>query len=129
MKKSLIGAIIFSLLGSMPYVILYVYFDIPWAFLTCIIGLCTFIGYRLFKGKMNKESKGTVLYISIVATLIDTLFIIPSLLIINKNMGSIISILPILYKNSEFLLRLFRDLIIGLIFVIFSVHMIYKNNK
>ena len=42
-------------------------------------------------------------------------------------MGSITTILPILYKTSEFLLRLFRDIVIGLIFVIFSVHMIYRN--
>lgn len=127
MKKSLVGAIIFSLLGATPYVILYVYFNIPWAFLTFIIGICTFVGYRLFKGKVNKESKSIILYVSIVATLIVTLLIIPSLLIVNKNMGNITTILPILYKTSEFLLRLFRDIVIGLIFVIFSVHMIYRN--
>ena len=121
-----IGSLLFAILGSLPFVLLYVYCDVTWAFLAFFIGIAAFIGYRLFQGRLDKKAFIIIAVLTVLVTLDAILITIPSLLIIRKDMGSLYEILPLLYKNSDFTKVIIRDTIIALLFSLFSIYYLYK---
>ena len=121
-----IGAILFALIGAIPFIALYVYCNIRWSFLAYFIGVCSYLGYRLFKGKHDNKVIVKTGIVTLVVTLLAILFIIPSLLIVNKNMGPISDVLPILYDDIDFVKVIIKDTIVALIFAGFSIYTVYK---
>ncbi len=128
-KKQLLGffgIFLFALIGIFPMILLYVYCNINWTFLAFFVGICSFVGYRLFKGEMNNRVIPAISIITFIVVIITMLYVIPALLVIHKDMGPIFDVLSILYNDIDFVKVIIKDTIIAFIFASFGIYIIYK---
>lgn len=125
----IIGSILGGLVASLPWIIMYVYVEMMWSFMAFLIGYGAFLGYKLFKGKMDIKVPYIIGIVSIIVIIFTTLYVIPALLIIKEGLTPNFEILSLLYSNSEFKSAIIKDLIFAVLFTILGVSGIFKTLK
>lgn len=132
-KKSyllgIVGGLLGGIIGSIPWILFYVYANMIYSLLAIFIAMCALKGYELFRGKIDKSLPWIIAIISLVSVSIATLVIIPNLLLF-KEVGVIsLANLKFIYSDSEFISALIKDYIISLIFTFLGIMMIISNLK
>lgn len=125
----IIGSILGGLVASLPWIIMYVYVEMMWSFMAFLIGYGAFLGYKLFKGKMDIKVPYIIGIVSIIVIIFTTLYVIPALLIIKEGLTPSFEILSLLYSNSEFKSAIIKDLIFAVLFTVLGVSGIFKTLK
>lgn len=125
----IIGSILGGLVASLPWIIMYVYVEMMWSFMAFLIGYGAFLGYKLFKGKMDIKVPYIIGIVSIIVIIFTTLYVIPALLIIKEGLTPSFEILSLLYSNSEFKSGIIKDLIFAVLFTVLGVSGIFKTLK
>ena len=125
----IIGSILGGLVASLPWIIMYVYVEMMWSFMAFLIGYGAFLGYKLFKGKMDIKVPYIIGIVSIIVIIFTTLYVIPALLIIKEGLTPSFEILSLLYSNTEFKSAIIKDLIFALLFTVLGVSGIFKTLK
>ena len=125
----IIGSILGGLVASLPWIIMYVYVEMMWSFMAFLIGYGAFLGYKLFKGKMDIKVPYIIGIVSIIVIIFTTLYVIPALLIIKEGLTPNFEILSLLYSNTEFKSVIIKDLIFAVLFTVLGVSGIFKTLK
>ena len=125
----IIGSILGGLVASLPWIIMYVYVEMMWSFIAFLIGYGAFLGYKLFKGKMDIKVPYIIGIVSIIVIIFTTLYVIPALLIIKEGLTPSFEILSLLYSNTEFKSAIIKDLIFAVLFTVLGVSGIFKTLK
>lgn len=125
----ILGAILGGLVASLPWIIMYVYLEMMWSFMAFLIGYGAFLGYKLFKGKMDIKVPYIIGIVSLVVIIFTTLYVIPSLLVIKEGVTPSFEVLKLLYSNSEFAGAIIQDLIFAVLFTVLGVSGIFKTLK
>ena len=125
----IIGSILGGLVASLPWIIMYVYVEMMWSFMAFLIGYGAFLGYKLFKGKMDIKVPYMIGIVSIIVIIFTTLYVIPALLIIKEGLTPSFEILSLLYSNTEFKSAIIKDLIFAVLFTVLGVSGIFKTLK
>ena len=125
----IIGSILGGLVASLPWIIMYVYVEMMWSFMAFLIGYGAFLGYKLFKGKMDIKVPYIIGIVSIIVIIFTTLYVIPALLIIKEGLTPSFEILSLLYSNTEFKSAIIKDLIFAVLFTVLGVSGIFKTIK
>ena len=125
----IIGSILGGLVASLPWIIMYVYVEMMWSFMAFLIGYGAFLGYKLFKGKMDIKVPYIIGIVSIMVIIFTTLYVIPALLIIKEGLTPNFEILSLLYSNTEFKSAIIKDLIFAVLFTVLGVSGIFKTLK
>ena len=125
----IIGSILGGLVASLPWIIMYVYVEMMWSFMAFLIGSGAFLGYKLFKGKMDIKVPYIIGIVSIMVIIFTTLYVIPALLIIKEGLTPNFEILSLLYSNTEFKSAIIKDLIFAVLFTVLGVSGIFKTLK
>ena len=108
---------------------MYVYVEMMWSFMAFLIGYGAFLGYKLFKGKMDIKVPYIIGIVSIIVIIFTTLYVIPALLIIKEGLTPSFEILSLLYSNTEFKSAIIKDLIFAVLFTVLGVSGIFKTLK
>lgn len=108
---------------------MYVYLEMMWSFMAFLIGYGAFLGYKLFKGKMDIKVPYIIGIVSLVVIVFTTLYVIPSLLVIKEGVTPSFEVLKLLYSNSEFAGAIIQDLIFAVLFTVLGVSGIFKTLK
>lgn len=125
----IVGALAGALIGTIPWILMYVYANMIYAVLAIIVAICALKGYELMKGKVDKKLPYIIGIVSFLAITIATLVIIPSLLMIKEGITFSIANLKILYQNEEFFRAIMGDYAISIIFTILGIFSILKTIK
>ena len=125
----ILGAVLGGLVASLPWIIMYVYLEMMWSFMAFLIGYGAFLGYKLFKGKMDIKVPYIIGIVSLVVIVFTTLYVIPSLLVIKEGVTPSFEVLKLLYSNSEFAGAIIQDLIFAVLFTVLGVSGIFKTLK
>ena len=125
----IIGSILGGLVASLPWIIMYVYVEMMWSFMAFLIGYGAFLGYKLFKGKMDIKVPYIIGIVSIIVIIFTTLYVIPALLIIKEGLTPSFEILSLLYSNTEFKSAIIKHLIFAVLFTVLGVSGIFKTLK
>lgn len=125
----IIGALVGSLVASIPWILMYVYGGMILSLLACLIALGALKGYQLFKGKVDSKLPIIIVISSIIAVTVSTLIIIPLLLLAKDNFDVTFSNLQHLYAYDKFCDAIIKDYVISLLFTILGIGGIVVNIK
>lgn len=117
----IIGALIGSVIATLPWILCYVYANMMWSILAVFIAAGAYKGYELLKGKIDNKVPVIIVIVSVVAITIATLVIIPNLLII-KDYGSFsMDLFKKLYEVDEFKKAILGDYAFSLLFTFLGI--------
>ncbi len=116
--KGIIGGLLGGIIGVLPWILVYIYGNYMLSLLAFIIAFGIAFGYKLFKGPIDKFYPITVAVLSIIIVVVATLVVIP--LAELAKLDSLVT-LQDLYRNSEFVSAITKDLIIAVIFTILGI--------
>jgi len=125
----IVGALIGGLIGTIPWIILYVYANMIYSLLAFIVAMAALKGYELFKGKIDKKLPYIIGTISIICITIATLVIIPNLLLVKEIGTTSLANFKLLYADSEFAGAIIGDYIMSLLFTILGISGVFASIK
>jgi len=125
----IVGALIGGLIGTIPWIILYVYANMIYSLLAFIVAMAALKGYELFKGKIDKKLPYIIGTISIICITIATLVIIPNLLLVKEIGTTSLANFKLLYADSEFAGAIIGDYIMSLLFTILGISGFFASIK
>lgn len=125
----IVGALIGGLIGTIPWIILYVYANMIYSLLAFIVAMAALKGYELFKGKVDKKLPYIIGAISIICITIATLVIIPNLLLVKEIGTTSLANFKLLYADSEFAGAIIGDYIMSLLFTILGISGVFASIK
>ena len=133
MKKnnvlSYVGGFVGALIGTIPWVLMYVYGNYIVSLLAFVIAFCSFKGYTLLCGKKQKNTWLVISAFSIIAVTISTFVTIPILLNFDNGLGLSFEAFLDLYESEEFVRALLGDYVVSLIFAILGISIIIPKIK
>ena len=127
--RGIVGALIGGLIGTIPWIILYVYANMIYSLLAFIVAMAALKGYELFKGKIDKKLPYIIGAISIICITIATLVIIPNLLLVKEIGTTSLANFKLLYVDSEFAGAIIGDYIMSLLFTILGISGVFASIK
>ncbi len=110
----IIGAIIGGLIGSIPWILVYVYGNLIVSLLATIIALGALKGYQLFKGKITKAIKPIIVIITLLIVVFVNLVVVPYFISYSNDMD-----LSYIYSNLQD--ELMHDLLLSILFAILGI--------
>ena len=117
----IVGAFIAALIGTIPWIILYVYGNMIYSVLAFVVAIAALKGYELLKGKVDKKLPFIIAIISILAITIATLIIIPNLLLLKELGTTSLANFKMIYADSEFSSAIIGDYITSLLFTVLGM--------
>lgn len=126
---SILGAIVGGLIGSIPWVLMYVYGGMILAILAILIAFGALKGYQLAKGPIDKSVPWVVGIVTILMVVLSTLLIIPCLLLAKEGLTVSVTNLTTLYNYDAFFRALMGDLAISIVFAVLGISGIFVNLK
>lgn len=131
MKKvfSILGSIIGAIIFSIPWIFSYVYLNYMVVVLASLIGFGALWFYKLFKGKVNKNTVYVIITASFIAITLSTFVIIPLMLMAKENIIISFANFKNIYSLDNFLSSLIGDYIISLLFTILGISGIIRSIK
>lgn len=127
--QGFIGAFLGGILFTLPWVLLYVYFNFLFSLLGAVIGFGAYKAYKLFGGKDGNRTALIITIASLLAITVATFLIIPLWLIAKEGYGLSFGLLAKLYNNGNFVSGIIRDYIISLVFTLLGISGIIRNIK
>ena len=118
-----------GLLGTIPWVLMYVYGNMIIAIMAVFIALAAWIGYSLAKGKVDKYVPIIIIIISLISITIATFIFIPSLLLIKQGETLSIEKIKELYEYQSFLSGILKDYVISIVFTFLGISGVINNMK
>ena len=112
----IVGGLIFGLLASLPWLLIYIYGSYLLSLLAFPIALGIHFGYRKFNGKVDNKLPMIIIILTLVIIAVLTLVIIPLCLLAKEGYFVDFDNLKLLYENEKFMSGIMRDLIISLVF-------------
>ena len=132
-ENNRIVAIIFSLIGGLigtiPWILVYVYGNMIVALLAIIIAMAAWKGYNLAKGKIDKYVPTIIVIISVISVTIATFIIIPALLLVKGGNSVTIEAIKELYEYRSFASAITKDYLISLLFTFLGISGVITNMK
>lgn len=125
----IVGALIGGLIGTIPWIILYVYANMIYSLLALFVAMAALKGYELFKGKVDKKLPYIIGAISIICITVATLVIIPNLLLVKEIGTTSLANFKLLYADSEFAGAIIGDYIMSLLFTILGISGVFASIK
>lgn len=125
-----IGALIGGLIGSVPWILSYVFANMIYAILSVVIVVCAFYGYKLTKAKMDKKLPIILSVVSFIAITVTMLVAIPLIYMSKEGVTISFETFQRIYQIEEVSSVIFTDYVISLIFCILVIGcIIYNLNK
>lgn len=125
----IIGAILGGIIATIPWVLVYVYGNMMLSLLAVIIAAGEFLGYKLFKGKIDNKLPIIIMILAIIIVTIVTLLIIPAMLLGKENLAVNMQSIKNLYTYSDFSSAIIRDYLISVVFTILGASVVTSNIK
>ena len=110
-----------GLIGTIPWILIYVYGGMIVAILAIFIAMAAWKGYTLAKGKVDKKVPIIIVLVSIISVTLATFIIIPALLLLKENGSVSIDAIKELYQYDEFTGGIIRDYLISLLFTALGI--------
>lgn len=135
--KATLGALLFGAIGTIPWILVYVFFDYMLMILAMLITISAYYGYKKFGGKPGMKA---VIIVGIVSVLIMTftgLILLPLIVICNEYGYEFFTFdtIDMIYNEpllNEFKQAVFKDYAYALIFALGGLFTVYgdmKNDK
>ncbi len=118
-----------GLIGTIPWILIYVYGNMIVAILAIFIAMAAWKGYNLAKGKTDKYVPTIIVAVSIASVTIATFIIIPALLLLKEGSNVSINSIKELYEYSSFTSGILRDYLISLLFTGLGISGVITNMK
>ncbi len=125
--KGILGAILGSFLGIIPWILMYVYGKVNLSILVIIVSILAFKFYKLFGGVTTKNTNILIIITSFINISLAMFLIVP--ILISFQNGLAIKDFPLLYHSSSFKEGLAYDYIISLIFTFIGISFVTSNIK
>ncbi len=125
----IIGALIGGIIGSIPWILVYVYGNMMFSALAIFIAAGEFLGYKLCRGKIDKKLPLIIMILAVIVVSIATLLVIPTILIKNEGVEVTIETLKNVYSNRQFASAIIRDYAISVVFTILGASIIATTIK
>lgn len=112
----IIGSLIGALVGSIPWVLMYIFANMMYAILAIVIVLCSYYGYKITKAKIDKKFPVIISISSFIAITITMFIIIPICMMVQNGVKISVETFQFLYSNNEFFNAISTDYLISLLF-------------
>ncbi len=126
---AVLGAVVGGIIGTLPWVLCYVYADMMYSILSVLIPICAFKGFQICKGKVDRKLLIILGLISFAMITLATLVVIPHLLLIQQYGKTSVEMFNALYGMSQFKEAIVHDYIFSLLFTILGAGSIIANMK
>ena len=109
-----------GLLFSIPWLLVYVFFNLSVGYLDCLIVLGIVLGYKLVNKEIYNDTKTRIYLIisSCLIALLNVLVLMPIIVMIKEGAGVTLESFKVLYTNKEFLSAVVVDAILALLMVL-----------
>ena len=109
-----------GLLFSIPWLLVYVFFNLSVGYLDCLIVLGIVLGYKLVNKEIYNDTKTRIYLIisSCLIALLNVLVLMPIIVMIKEGAGVTLESVKVLYTNKEFLSAVVVDVILALLMVL-----------
>lgn len=125
-----IGALIGGLIGSVPWILSYVFANMIYSILSVVIVVCAFYGYKLTKAKMDKKLPIILSVVSFIAITITMLVAIPLIYMSKEGVTISFETFQRIYQIEEVTSVILTDYVISLIFCVLVIGcIVYNLNK
>lgn len=125
-----IGALIGAVIGSIPWILSYVFANMIYAILSVVIVVCAFYGYKLTKAKMDKKLPVILSIVSFIAITVTMLVAIPLIYMAKEGVTISFETFRTIYQIEEVSSVILTDYVISLIFCTLVIGcIIYNLNK
>ena len=125
-----IGALIGAIIGSVPWILSYVFANMIYAILSVVIAVCAFYGYKLTKAKIDKKLPVILSVVSFIAITITMLVAIPLIYMAKEEVPLSFENFIVIYRIEEVSSVILTDYVISLIFCALVMGgIIYNLNK
>ena len=125
----IIGGILGAIIGSIPWVLMYVYGGYILSILAFLIAICSLKGYQIFGGIKTKNTRYLIIIFSVIGVTIATFILIPILYNLKNGLGLSIESFKDLYINNNYLTSIIGDYIISLLFTLLGISGVIKSLK
>ena len=115
-----LGALIGAFIGTIPWILAYVFGDVIYALLSIVIVIGAFYGYKITKAKINKKLPIILSVVSFIAISVTMLVIIPIILMNKSNIPLTWEYFQAVYAESTISTAILKDYIISLLFCFIS---------
>ena len=123
----ILGALLGAFIGSIPWILLYVFGNMIYAILSILIVAGAFYGYKLTKAKIDKKLPIILSIASFIAITATMLLIIPIIYMVKEEVPVSIETIQILYQSEEFVTAISTDYIVSLLFCLVVIGGIVVN--
>lgn len=123
----ILGALIGAFVGSIPWVLTYVYANMIYSLLAILIVVGSYYGYKITKAKIDKKLPIILSVSSFIAITVVTFIIIPICLMYREGLEVSIENLQLLYGYDEFLSAIINDYVISVLFCVVIISGIIVN--
>ena len=125
-----IGALIGAIIGSVPWILSYVFANMIYAILSVVIAVCAFYGYKLTKAKIDKKLPVILSVVSFIAITITMLVAIPLIYMAKEEVPLSSENFIVIYQIEEVTSVILTDYVISLIFCVLVIGcIVYNLNK
>lgn len=124
-----IGAILGGGVAATLWVLLYAFANsMVMPILAILIPIGTYLGYKIFQGKINKKTRVIITIVSLLIIIIVTAIICPAILVIRSSYDLNFENIIGLYSETREKIRneIIRDLITGIVFTIIGLIVVIK---
>ena len=121
------GALIGAFIGTIPWILAYVFGDVIYALLSIVIVIGAFYGYKITKAKINKKLPIILSIVSFIAISVTMLVIIPIILMNKSNIPLTWEYFQAVYAESTISTAILKDYIISLLFCLIVIGGIIVN--
>lgn len=122
-----LGALIGAFIGTIPWILAYIFGDVIYALLSIVIVIGAFYGYKLTKAKINKKLPIILSIVSFIAITVTMLIIIPIILMNKSEIPLNFEYFTALYQTEEIGSAILQDYIVSLLFCLIVIGGIIVN--
>lgn len=112
----IIGALLGAFIGSIPWILAYIFGNVIYAILSIVIVIGAFYGYKITKAKIDKKLPVILSIVSFIAISVTMLIIIPIILMHKSEISLTFEFFTTLYQTEEVATALIKDYVISLLF-------------
>ena len=114
--KGILGGLVFGILASIPWILIYVFAGMFVAYLGALIGLGVIFGYKSFVNKIDKKMTVIVSIIILFIVIVNAMVVIPGILLVQNGIPLSFTNLILLYQIEGILPELVKDLLMSIVF-------------
>lgn len=125
--KGIIFALVGAAVGTIPWVLLYVYGNVMIAIVSALIAICSYQGYKMSKAIIDKKLPIIISICSLLSITLATFVVIPLMLLAKEDLDATFENLKYLYEYGEFVSAIVGDYVISILFTFLGIGGIVSN--